>query len=57
MEDDIDMQGIKGTDNSHDYNDDYFNDTIIVDDEVVSALSLAHNAISREDQDEVGLFF
>ena len=42
-----------GTNDSDEYNDDDFNDTIIVDNEVASALSCAPNARSGKDHDEV----
>ena len=56
MDDDINTDG-NGTDDSDDYNDDNFDDTIIVDDKVASALSLASNAHSGEDHDEVCFIF
>jgi len=48
----IDTEG-NVSDDSDDYNDGDFNDTIIVDNKVASALSLAPNTRSGEDHDEV----
>ena len=47
---DTDGNGINGTD---DCNEDDFNDTFIVDDQVVSSLSLTPNPCSGEDHAEV----
>jgi len=52
MDDDIHTEG-NGTHDSDNYNNDHFNDTIIVDDKVASALSLAPTARCGEDHDEV----
>jgi len=52
VDDDIDTEG-NGTYDSDDYKDEDFDDTIIVDDEVASALSLVPNARSGEDHNEV----
>jgi len=49
---DIDTEG-NGTNDSDDYNDGDFDDNIIVDNEVVSALLLVPNGRSGEDHDEV----
>jgi len=56
VHDDIDTE-VNGTNNSDDYNDDDFDETIIVDDKVASPLSLGRNAFSGEDYHEVYFIF
>jgi len=56
VDDNKDTEG-NVTDDSDDYNDDDFNDTIIVDHEVASALSLTPQASSGEDHEDVSFIF